>query len=283
MMSKWTRSLLKSNAKAALSGRYWRSFLLCLLLALVGVGSYSTSVRSTYDEMTSTIEQIQTGPVWRGDASTTEYLFDTLNSSPYASLVLTFGLAALAVFFVLDLALTFFVRVPLRIGCCRYFMESRQAPAPIATAVTTFRAPYLNIIKVQFLTSLKIFLGCLVIVPGIYWSYCYRQVPYLLAENPYLTTGRAMELSRNMMEGEKWRSFVLDLSFIGWGFLCTLTLGIGYLFLEPYYQATMAEFLLGTENRYSGIPTMRREMAAAGNFGGSVPERKRNTVLSQPL
>ncbi|EFO3003470.1 hypothetical protein DQ135_25140 [Escherichia coli] len=24
-----------------------------------------------------------------------------------------------------------------------------------------------------------------------------------------------------------------------------------------------------------------REMAAAGNFGGSVPERKRNTVLSQ--
>lgn len=28
--------------------------------------------------------------------------------------------------------------------------------------------------------------------------------------------------------------------------------------------ATMAEFLLQTENRYSGIPTMRREMAAAG-------------------
>ncbi len=28
--------------------------------------------------------------------------------------------------------------------------------------------------------------------------------------------------------------------------------------------ATMAEFLLKTENRYSGIPTMRREMAAAG-------------------
>ncbi|HDT4334779.1 TPA: hypothetical protein QHL58_004188 [Escherichia coli] len=26
-----------------------------------------------------------------------------------------------------------------------------------------------------------------------------------------------------------------------------------------------------------------REMADAGNFGGSVPERKRNTVLLQPL
>ena len=233
--------------------------------SLVGVGSYSTSVHSTYDEMTSTIEQIQTGPVWRGDASTTEYLFDTLNSSPYASLVLTFGLAALAVFFVLDLVLTFFVRVPLRIGCCRYFMESRQAPAPIATAVTTFRAPYLNIIKVQFLTSLKIFLGCLVIVPGIYWSYCYRQVPYLLAENPYLTTGRAMELSRNMMEGEKWRSFVLDLSFIGWGFLCTLTLGIGYLFLEPYYQATMAEFYAALRSK-----ALNLGMSDTNELGGFV-------------
>ena len=61
MMSKWTRSHLKSNAKAALSGRYWRSFLLCLTAGAGGVGSYSTSVRSTYDEMTSTIEQIQNG------------------------------------------------------------------------------------------------------------------------------------------------------------------------------------------------------------------------------
>ena len=102
------------------------------------------------------------------------------------SLVLTFGLAALAVFFVLDLVLTFFVRVPLRIGCCRYFYgEPPGALRPSPPAVTTLpRAPYLNIIKVQFLTSLKIFLGCLVIVPGIYWSYCYRQVPYLPGGKP---------------------------------------------------------------------------------------------------
>ena len=34
---------------------------------------------------------------------------------------------------------------------------------------------------------------------------------------------------------------MLVLSFIGWIVLSVLTLGIGLLFLEPYYQATMAE------------------------------------------
>ena len=42
--------------------------------------------------------------------------------------------------------------------------------------------------------------------------------------------------------------------------------------------ATMAEFLLGTENRYSGIPTMRREMAAAG-LPEPVFENRRNEFV----
>lgn len=42
--------------------------------------------------------------------------------------------------------------------------------------------------------------------------------------------------------------------------------------------ATMAEFLLETENRYSGIPTMRREMAAAG-LPEPVFENRRNEFV----
>ena len=67
------------------------------------------------------------------------------------------------------------------------------------------------------------------------------QVGYLMAENPYLTTCRAMELSKQMMDGEKWNTFVLQLSFIGWYLLCSITFGIGFIFLEPYVQATFAE------------------------------------------
>ena len=74
------------------------------------------------------------------------------------------------------------------------------------------------------------------------WEYCYELVPYLLAENPYMSATRAMELSKEMMEGEKWNFFILKLSFFGWLLLCVFTFGIGGFFLEPYMQATYAEF-----------------------------------------
>lgn len=78
-----------------------------------------------------------------------------------------------------------FVVYPLNVGRCRYFMESRQSLTPVSTVVSTFRRPYGNPIVVQLLTDLKIALGfLLLIVPGIYWEYCYALVPYLLAENP---------------------------------------------------------------------------------------------------
>ena len=48
--------------------------------------------------------------------------------------------------------------------------------------------------------------------------------------------------SRKMMDGHKWEYFVLQLSFIGWGILSILSLGIGFLWLNPYANATYATF-----------------------------------------
>ena len=73
---------------------------------------------------------------------------------------------------------------PLTVGRNRYFMESRQSATPFSTVTSIFRTPYLNVVKVMLLTNLKIALGSLLIIPGIYWSYCYMQVGYLMAEKP---------------------------------------------------------------------------------------------------
>ena len=44
-------------------------------------------------------------------------------------------------------------------------------------------------------------------------------------------------------DGEKWNAFVLDLSFIGWNLLSTITFGIvGVLYVNPYINTTWAEF-----------------------------------------
>lgn len=41
-----------------------------------------------------------------------------------------------------------------------------------------------------------------------------------------------------MTNGHKMDLFVLELSFIGWGLLCVITLGIAGIWVMPYMSAT---------------------------------------------
>jgi len=82
----------------------------------------------------------------------------------------------------------------------------------------------------------------LFIIPGIVKSYSYRMVPYILAENDEISGKEAIELSMQMMNGHKWNTFVLDLSFLGWQILSAFTLGIlSVFYVAPYIHATDAE------------------------------------------
>lgn len=82
----------------------------------------------------------------------------------------------------------------------------------------------------------------LFVIPGIIASYSYAMTSFLLAERPELDASEAITLSKEMMRGNRWRLFCLHVSFIGWDILCTLTLGIGYLWLRPYKQTAEAAF-----------------------------------------
>lgn len=100
---------------------------------------------------------------------------------------------------------------------------------------------------------IRVFLwSLLLVIPGIIASYSYAMVPYLMAENPCLSSQDALERSRAMMDGSRMRLFFLHLSFIGWSILSLLTFGIGALWLRPYKQAAEAAFYrdLCAENRY---------------------------------
>jgi len=95
----------------------------------------------------------------------------------------------------------------------------------------------------KFLRGLYAFLwGLLFIVPGIVVSYSYAMTGYILAEHPELSAQEAMERSKQMMYGNRFRLFCLEISFIGWSLLCLLTFGIGNLWLTPYVQTATAAF-----------------------------------------
>lgn len=93
--------------------------------------------------------------------------------------------------------------------------------------------------KVSFLVGLFTFLWSLLfIVPGIIKGLSYSQSLYILAENKGKPALECIEESKAMTEGHKMDLFVLGLSFLGWALLCCVTLGIAYIWVGPYMQAT---------------------------------------------
>ena len=106
-----------------------------------------------------------------------------------------------------------------------------------------FKYNYLNVVKTMFFMNLWILLWTLLfIVPGIIKSYSYRLVPYILAENPDIDTNEALRRSEQLMSGNKWETFIYDLSFIGWYILSIFTCGILSVFwVSPYKLSCDAE------------------------------------------
>lgn len=82
----------------------------------------------------------------------------------------------------------------------------------------------------------------LLVIPGIIAAYRYAMAPFILYENPHMSASDAINESKSLMDGRKMDLFILNLSFIGWSLLAALTLGIGYLWLNPYMSMTEACF-----------------------------------------
>lgn len=96
----------------------------------------------------------------------------------------------------------------------------------------------------QLLRSVYVFLWSLLfVIPGIYAGYGYAMTPYILLENPNMTANEAITASKQLMDGNRFRLFCLEISFIGWMLLAILfTCGIGILWVVPYMEASFAAF-----------------------------------------
>lgn len=82
----------------------------------------------------------------------------------------------------------------------------------------------------------------LFVVPGIVKHYAYSMSFYVAADHPEYTWNQCMDASKRMTAGHKGELFVLDLSFIGWFFVGGLCLGVGSLWVMPYYNASWANY-----------------------------------------
>ena len=98
-------------------------------------------------------------------------------------------------------------------------------------------------IVANILVFLRVLVGTIFfIIPGIIAAYQYAMVNYIIAENPGISAREALEMSKEMMRGNKFRFFRLGLSFFGWALVVVLTCGIAAIWVGPYMQASFAAF-----------------------------------------
>jgi len=81
-------------------------------------------------------------------------------------------------------------------------------------------------------------------VPMLWMLLQYSQSMYLMIENPEMGILDCLRGSRRMMQGNKFRLFLLWMSFVGWIPLIYLSMGIGALWVTPYLLCTLAHFYL---------------------------------------
>lgn len=169
---------------------------------------------------------------------------------------------------VLSFLIAIFVAGPLVVGEKRFFLENRTYHGTrIGRMGFLFRERHFRPILTMLIMDLYTFLWSLTIVGGIIKTYEYEMIPYILAENPEIERKKAFKLSKQMMKGNKWRSFVIDLSFYPWIISITLIIAVAsvlitgtplkstliaeiccavfmMLFLNPYKTATKAELYI---------------------------------------
>lgn len=240
----------RALALDALRGRWKTAVLAGLIASVLGANIVSSS-----DRVISNMSRNTNGdtPGFAGLLSTGSVLA-----------VLVICILAWAVF-------TFIVSGAARLGYARFNLNLADGRDAALSDLASQKHRLWDGFCMNFLQGLYVALwSLLLLIPGVVKAYSYAMTPYIMAEHPGLTANEAITESRRIMDGNKWRLFCLDLSFLGWELLCTLPmligvslvfafthsadtvlvllillsipLSAGFFFLHPYEEAAWAIF-----------------------------------------
>lgn len=246
----WSITDLKARARLVLSRTYWKSVLFCfLVIAILSAVSGVVSMIISFGTSMFGAVMIAMGSIMTGSSDA---------SAAGVVLVLLVYLLIIVSSLVFMVAFSTFVSMPALTGQNRFFMRAREGKEAYNDGFFVFNGRYFHVVKTLFFQMLFTTLwSFLFIIPGIVKMYEYSMIPYILAENPTLDRQRVFAISRAMTEGEKWKIFLFQLSFIGWSLLSIITCGLGIFFLNPYIQAGMAELYAAMRDKalYIGAAT----------------------------
>jgi len=175
-------------------------------------------------------------------------IWDTIESFSINQIALGIKFSLIAI---IAFAFTIMIADPFIVAGKRYFLKAREGNnTKIGVIGEIFKkGNWVNVGVTMFLKNIYTLLWYLTIVGGIVKTYEYKMIPYILAENPKTKRKDAFRCSKEMMRGNKWKAFLLDVSFIGWSIVSLFTFGLlNILYVNPYKAATNAELYIILKN-----------------------------------
>ena len=275
----WNRKELKEKAKNVIKNNYWTAVIVCFILMMftgefgsvtVGTRENGESLDPNYvenristffneEERENLIRQryqLNNIPEQAINAiranlnniiKSEKYIFKIWDAIKLFYLEKPQIGIALCVGAIIACAFIIFISEPLTVGGKKYFLKAREnKETRISTILDVYKNKnWFHIAGIMFLKNLYNLLWFLTIIGGFIKTYEYRMIPYILAQNPKVSKKEAFDLSKQMMKGNKWKAFVLDMSFFLWNLLSVLTFGLlGILYVNPYNLATNTELYI---------------------------------------
>ena len=222
---------LRVKAWESLKGKYWMAFAVIFVTGLIAsIGNAFLSFGQQLGEVLGMVEPAE------------------LDSTMAIGALVLSGVVITSA--IIGALFSIFVTNAITVGVNNYFIKNTDSKPSFKDAFSGFKVKYGRNIGTLLLVGIKTVLWTLLfIIPGIIKSFEYAIIPYILADDAEISSKDAFKKAKKMMNGNKWRLFKLEFSFIGWTLLCVLTLGIGTFFLIPYVNAAAAEFYVELKNK----------------------------------
>jgi len=145
---------------------------------------------------------------------------------------------------------------PLTLGYCMAYLAFVRTRRMRLSQLFDGFSRFANAFIAYLLRTIFVILwALLLIIPGVIAALGYSMTFFILADNPGMEGLTAITRSRELMQGRKWKLFCLGCRFIGWFLLGILSLGIGFIWIVPYFQTSLTIF----------YEDLQRDAGAAGN------------------
>lgn len=275
---------IKKDARKALKHHLFISILVCFVVTLLVSNGYkyNTSYISTDDKVASSITRVffdtnnfnsvekfvKNTNMYSNVEKITEYkptrgvlsvFFNQITGT--GSIIIGIlnannefffnnNLPSLSILFlgiIIYILLFIFVQNIIIVGKNRYFIEhNKYQDTSFDKILFVYKVKKTKNVSIIMLKRIVYtVLWWLTIIGGVIKHYEYSMIPYILAENPTITSKDCFNLSRKMTNGNKFKMFLLDLTLIPWYVVGFLTLGITNIFyFNPYKESIYANMYM---------------------------------------